>query len=153
VAILFFAFLASGRPIAFLSLFTWAIPTPVVEATAGVTEATVHCLTPDPWSGEGKAAAFHGYAILATTTVTGPGLGRRIAKAIDRHIVRLPVMTFMCFNPRLGIHLVANGVAYDYLVCHECQKVQIYRGEELLAARELNGSMPFLEKVLELKQP
>ena len=38
-----------------------------------------------------------------------------------------PEAIAMCFNPRHGVRVVANGHTYDFVVCFECARTEVFK--------------------------
>jgi len=57
----------------------------------------------------------------------------------------------MCFNPRHGIRMYANGHTYDFVVCFECKQAKVFKdsSEEPIANLYYNGSQRSWDKLLE----
>jgi hypothetical protein len=54
-----------------------------------------------------------------------------------------PTAVAACFNPRHGVHLVANGHAYDFVVCFECGGAEVFKdGAERPFAWLYRGGSP-----------
>jgi hypothetical protein len=56
----------------------------------------------------------------------------------------------MCFNPRHGIRINADGHTYDFVVCFECKQAKVFKdsSEEPIANLYYNGSQRSWDKLL-----
>jgi hypothetical protein len=58
----------------------------------------------------------------------------------------------LCFKPRHALRVVRNGHTYDYLLCYECQSIEIIKdGHQVLETLEASGSPLVLNNLLKSK--
>jgi hypothetical protein len=62
-----------------------------------------------------------------------------------------PEAVEMCFNPRHGIRIYADGHTYDFVVCFDCKQAKVFKdsAEEPFAYLFYNGSQRNWDKLLE----
>ena len=70
---------------------------------------------------------YFGWPILGKTVVSTAA-----AESIRRDLVAWvaapePEAVAMCSNPRHGVRVLANGHAYDFVVCFECGQAQVFK--------------------------
>ncbi len=54
----------------------------------------------------------------------------------------------MCFDPRHGLRVTANGQTYDLLLCYACNQLYVYRGDRLVTSLGVTGSPRVLNDLL-----
>lgn len=84
---------------------------------------------------------FHGRRVLGSVVVTDSATRRRLNDALRggaKSILSLPAM---CFDPRHGIRVTRNGRTTDFVICFECEQVQVRVGDQLVAGW-LTGDSP-----------
>jgi hypothetical protein len=68
---------------------------------------------------------FHGYKILGSTEVQDTSTRRRLVTALERGIAENEGIMMACFNPRHGIHVTRAKEHADFVICFECDQIQI----------------------------
>jgi hypothetical protein len=87
---------------------------------------------PDGHRGQGVPTAtgeFHGYPVLGEVEVTDPERRRQLVAALQDGYARRPERGALCFWPRHGIRIVANGQTVEYVICFHCAQFERYSGE------------------------
>jgi hypothetical protein len=46
----------------------------------------------------------------------------------------------MCFNPRHGIRVTRGSTVTDFLICFECQQIEVWRDDKQIARMHTTGS-------------
>jgi hypothetical protein len=73
---------------------------------------------------------FHGFRVLGQTTITDRGTQARLNHALARGVESLFTNRPRCFNPRHGIRATVAGQTTDFVICFECEQVQVWRDGE-----------------------
>ena len=69
---------------------------------------------------------FHGYPVLGKIDVKDPKSRREIIAAVKKGIADSDGMMAKCFWPRHAIRATENGKTIEYVICFECNQLQIY---------------------------
>jgi len=77
--------------------------------------------------GECAGYCYFGWPVLGQTTAS-PAAAKSIRKALSAWAAApAPNAVAMCFNPRHGVRVQANGHTYDFVVCFECEQTQVFK--------------------------
>jgi hypothetical protein len=76
---------------------------------------------------------FHGFRVLGQTVVSDSGKRRELNRALHRGAKSMFANLPRCFNPRHGIRVTRAGRTTDFLICFECQQVEVRVGDQLVA--------------------
>ena len=101
----------------------------VARAVADASSVTIFSLEPAARE-TGKdctGLCYFGWPVLGQTSVT-----RATAKTIRNDLsvwvaAPEPKAIQLCFNPRHGVRLIANGHTYDFVVCFECAQAEVFK--------------------------
>lgn len=77
-------------------------------------------------SRDAAKGAFHGYKILGSTQVRDVGTRGKLVSALEKGIAENGGEIAACFNPRHGIHVTRGKEYADFVICFECDQVEIY---------------------------
>jgi len=104
----------------------------------------------EPWTDpeDTKVRRLDGYAILGHTRITTSQTAAAVLE-IERSIAAWedgPIA--LCFDPRHALRVRAEGHAYDFLVCYECEKMQVYKDGALVAFTHVRSSRAVLDAML-----
>ena len=93
---------------------------------------------------------FHGFRVLGQTVVNDQGarqeLNRALRKGAESGFTNRP----RCFNPRHGIRVTQAGRTTDFLICFECEQVQVWSGDQRVADWRTDASpLPTFDQVLQ----
>ena len=78
---------------------------------------------------EGKCAGYcyFGWPVLGQTVVS-PSAASSVRKALSAWVsAPEPEAVALCFEPRHGVRLHADGHTYDFVVCFECEQTQVFK--------------------------
>ena len=129
-------------------------PLPSVAAVALVNAETYELLSLDPSRqppDELDAPAppqdgFHGYRILGRVPIADAAIRQALNTSLQDAVGASPAA---CFDPRHGIRVTRNGEATDLVICFECHRVQVWRGEKLIAHWTTDDApQPLFDRVL-----
>ena len=80
---------------------------------------------------------FHGYRILGTTFIKDAETRKKLVSAFEKGVAENQGVVAACFNPRHGIRATRNRKQADFVVCFECDQVQLFgetQGEFLISS-------------------
>ena len=69
---------------------------------------------------------FHGYPVLGKVKFTDSADREKLMEALNRGLRQDKATSG--FSPRYGLRATRNGSTYDYVICFECERVQIHDG-------------------------
>ena len=72
---------------------------------------------------------FHGWPVLGKAVVKIPSWKQPLLIGSHRMLYQHGEVFAPCFNPRHGIRVISNGQPVDLVICFECSRVDIYRGD------------------------
>jgi len=125
------------------------LPADVFRALDRPTEISLYSTNPDPeafhwWFSHW----FHDYRIIGRVSVVDPVERRQVA-AVVRHAAQTYLGETKCmFSPRHGVRLSSGPKTYDFLICFECLQMQVYSGDQVIAALSIGGSPEALNRIL-----
>ena len=90
---------------------------------------------------------FHYFRILGKTKLNRDET-REAAHAFDKAIAGFGDEMANCFNARHGLRIVSAGHIYDYLLCYECDQVEVFIDDKLVADLGAAGSPNVLNHLL-----
>ena len=98
----------------------------------GTRRTTVYSVHPDELTQDERAAVetVHGYRVLGKVAVADPRSRRKVATALQNGITRSDGKTKKCFWPRHGLRVVEAGRVTEYLICFQCQWIEMSPGSE-----------------------
>ena len=73
---------------------------------------------------------FHGYPVLGKVTFTDRADREKLMEALNRGLRQDRATSG--FSPGYGLRAVTDGQAYDYVICFECERVQIHNGPSVM---------------------
>lgn len=93
--------------------------------------------------------AFHGYRILGSTQIPDPPTRKKLVTALEKGIAENGGRTLAhCFNPRHGIHVTRAKEHADFVICFECDQIQIY-GAASVEVLTTGSPLPIFNHVLQ----
>jgi hypothetical protein len=104
----------------------------IAQAIAHANSAILISLEPGEngsWDSEGECAGhcYFGWPVLGQTDAE-PIVGNSIRKELSAWVAAPePDAVALCFNPRHGVRVQADGHTYDFLVCFECEQAQVFK--------------------------
>jgi len=70
---------------------------------------------------------YHGWPVLGQITLPNPVAQSLRADIAEWVAAPEPDSIAMCFFPRHGVRVEANGHTYDFVVCFECGQTQVFK--------------------------
>jgi hypothetical protein len=101
---------------------------------------------------EGVCAGYcyFGWPALGQTAVSHSA-ARSLRKALSAWVsAPEPEAVALCFNPRHGVRLQADGHTYDFVVCFECEQAQVFKDSapDPIATLNYNGNQAAWDALL-----
>ena len=90
---------------------------------------------------------FHGYRILGTAAINDTETRKKLVSTFKGAVAENQGIVAACFNPRHGIRVTRNEKHEDFVICFECNQVQVFgevRGEFLITG----SAQPLFDSVL-----
>jgi hypothetical protein len=69
---------------------------------------------------------FHGFPVLGKLEIKQTASRAEICAAIREGVAEFDGVVAACFWPRHGLHVIEDGVPFDYVVCFECAQFRLY---------------------------
>jgi hypothetical protein len=82
-------------------------------------------LSLNPFYEPNNDKSFYGYRILGKTVVENDE-AKKLFADLEKGVAEQTSGPMDCFNPRHGIHAVANGEAADIVICFECRQCEVF---------------------------
>lgn len=76
---------------------------------------------------------YHGYRVLGQTEVADAATRERLNRALRGGVESVLANRPHCFNPRHGIRVTRAGQTMEFLICFECEQVQVWNGSQRVA--------------------
>lgn len=93
---------------------------------------------------------FHGFRVLGQTVVSDDRTRRELNRALRKGAKSIFANLPRCFNPRHGIRVTRAGTTTDFLICFECEQVQVWSGDQRVAEWMTDSSpQPTFDHVLQ----
>ena len=133
-------------------LWTRRLPRVASEALDGADQYELLSLEPErpvPPASPGSDM-FHGHRVLGGTAVCDQATRRKLADALRRGAESILAFRPACFNPRHGIRATRAGRTTDFVICFECEQVEVWSGGQLVANWSTDSSpQPTFDQVLQ----
>ena len=71
---------------------------------------------------------FHGYPVLGKVEMPDEANREKLMQALNNGLGQNKATSG--FSPRYGLRAVTDGHPYDYVICFECERVQIHNGPD-----------------------
>lgn len=106
--------------------------TEIAEALAVADGVTLLSLESGPGGARDSDGAcvgvcYHGWPVLGEVGLSNPAAQSLRADLSDWVAAPEPDAIAMCFFPRHGVRVKANGHTYDFVVCFECGQTQVFK--------------------------
>lgn len=98
------------------------------DALTTADQLELYSLKPDDIAGN-----LDRFTVLGKTTVSNSQQRVKLRDALQSGVRQSDGTMYRCFNPRHGIRVTKNGVVTDFVICFECGRVQVWRGDQRLA--------------------
>lgn len=125
------------------------LPYEVSEALAKPTQTTVFSLHPEYRAAHWWNRQFHGYRIFGQVLVSDPKEARRVAADVKRTALTYSGDTKCIIQPRHGVRVVSGPRTYDFLICFECLKMEIFSGDRYVKSLSVDGSPHVMNRILQ----
>lgn len=129
-------------------------PASVTAVLAAATTGTLYSLNPAMFRSQSDgpitaADAFHNFQILGKVDLDAKQLPA-VVGAFQAAAVAGEKMegVALCFNPRHGLRVAVNGHTYDFVLCYECSRLNIYEDDQQIAAMNAVGAPKVLNDLL-----
>jgi hypothetical protein len=130
------------------------IPDGAARALASASKVTLYSL--EPWAKAGTRE----HLVLGQVDLTGAAAAKAVAafqstvasKVLCSGFFRRECHTAgvaLCFNPRHELRVVANGQSYEFLLCYQCHRMEVFQNGRPVAALAVTGSPKVLNDLLE----
>jgi len=73
---------------------------------------------------------------------------RQVVQQLEKDVLNWDGNYVMCFNPRHAIRARSGSIDYDFLLCYECERVELYSGNELLSTLGIGGYSNYFDGLL-----
>jgi len=113
---------------------------PSVVATAMRDADSFELLSLDPKQ-DRHDAGFHRFKVLGRTTLTDPSTRKRIYRSLQSGARWNLPFAAMCFTPRHGLRVIADGRTFDLVICFECSQVKVWQDDTFMT-RFIVGQSP-----------
>ncbi len=116
------------------------IPAAADQTLRGSSPITLFSLEPLPAANARTSQTLHGWNVLGS---------QQLVESFHRDVSQWDGSTGLCFSPRHALQASMNNVTYDFVICYECKKVEIYEGDQLLATVGIGGAGDTFNKFLD----
>jgi hypothetical protein len=69
---------------------------------------------------------FHGYKILGTVVIADSETRKKLISSFEQAVAENDGVSAACFNPRHGIRAARNDKHADFVICFECDQVEVF---------------------------
>jgi hypothetical protein len=91
---------------------------------------------------------FHGYPVLGKVDITDAGQRRELTAALRDGMNRSDGTMMKCFWPRHAIRFVKDGETQDYVICFQCQQLELRSGSAKVVKAITKEPQAVLDKML-----
>jgi uncharacterized protein (TIGR03067 family) len=126
----------------------YGLPEEAQKALEAAKELDLYSLDPMPAKGE-DSGDFHGWTVLGKATLKKDD-AHAVAAAVVKGVADNDGSVAICFNPRHGVRVAADGKTFDFVICFECRQVEVYTGDKKVGetARTAAAPQKALDKLL-----
>jgi hypothetical protein len=129
--------------------FATHLPPKVLEVLEGAEQMTLFSIDPGRFpSSPPGTQRFHGNIILGETVISKIEQRRQLAEELKRVVSASDGTINMCFEPRHGLRVTRGAATYDFLICYQCGRVEIFVGEESIESTGLKGKPQLFNEIL-----
>jgi len=103
---------------------------PIPEAALVALQQATHfeLLSLDPEHLEGPPPdAFHRFRVIGRTNITDAAIRQQLVATLEAGAHHHGKTAVACFFPRHGVHVIENNMAYDFVICFQCDKTLVYQ--------------------------
>lgn len=127
-----------------------SLPAEVLRAMETSTSFDLLSLHPDESAAHWFNTKFQGYRVLGRIAVTRPEDRRQIIQSVRRGISDFHGFDNKCaIRPRHGLHVVSGTTTYDFLICYECEKIEVVSGERSVFSGRITSDSSILSGFLQ----
>jgi hypothetical protein len=90
---------------------------------------------------------FHGYRVLGTAVISDTETRKKLVSTFKKAVAENQGTIAACFNPRHGIRVTRNEKLADFVICFECNQVQVF-GEVQGTFMITNSAQPPFDNIL-----
>jgi hypothetical protein len=102
----------------------------------------------DPGNMTQARSPVFGYCTVLGRTELNQAQTTEAAKALNEAIAGSNGAAAACFNPRHALEIEADGHTYDYVVCYECQQLDVFKDGVQVASVLVKGPPQVLNDLL-----
>lgn len=118
-------------PVGFLPVIVFLLgcsekPVPGLNQPEKLMLYSIDGTEPRPEDEDPAGEKFQGYPILGQLEISDDALKTRIIEAIRKGLADSDGSLAGCFWPRHAIRSVTGGRTTDYVICFECQQLEVY---------------------------
>ncbi|MEY2488331.1 MAG: hypothetical protein QOC70_273 [Verrucomicrobiota bacterium] len=111
-----------------------SIPEMAMRALEYTPQITLYALNPTPDAGDvANPGVLHRFRIIGQTTLSSTEVRQRLVRTLQQDISRSEEGYDMCFFPRHAISARNEDTSYDFLICFECKRVEIFANKMRIA--------------------
>jgi hypothetical protein len=103
-------------------------------------------LNPDQQQKQAKGD-FHGFRVLGTAVISDTETRKKLVSTFKKAVAENHGTAAACFNPRHGIRVIRNEKRADFVICFECNQVQVF-GEVQGTFLITSSAQPLFDSVL-----
>jgi len=126
-----------------------SIPPQALQALQSAITGTLYSLDPGMMAGAPGDKAFHNHHVLGQAELDLKQMVTA-SSAFQSAVANWnPSMGMaLCFNPRHGLRVTANGHVFDFVLCYECGQLYIYEDDKNIASLGAIGTPDILNNLL-----
>lgn len=128
------------------------VPYRALKALRHPEQMTLFSIDPQATDLTFKIPRFEDFIVLKSAEVTSREDQSRVMDVIMRGVEISDGSLAMCFNPRHGVRVVKGEEVYDFVVCFECGRVDIYCDRVRIATVTLEGVPRPFDAILQRAQ-
>jgi hypothetical protein len=91
---------------------------------------------------------IHEYPVLGSVLISSNETRPTIAQAIRRGVANWNKQHYACFDPRHCVRAVCGPFTYDFLICYDCHRIEVYRGNVLIGVTGITDVPKTLNDIL-----
>jgi hypothetical protein len=123
------------------------LPVDAAEALRSTAQVEIYSLEPLSRPDE-TVEALYGYEVLGKATL--PPEASRVALAeFEAAVPRWDGLVAYCFDPRHALRVVHNGETFDFVLCFDCNGLEVYKNGKYLVKVGIAGSPKVLNELME----
>jgi hypothetical protein len=143
-------FVQAGKLVSEAELEDDPLPPEVLKALNSPGEgAVLYSLKPRLADAEQIKAGkdFRGFILLGKTSLNAVQTAAATKEVINA-LKNFNGTVAPCFSPRHGLSIVYEKTRYDFLMCFECNRMAVYRNDDVISSPAITGSPARLNEML-----